>query len=255
MHIDWFIFFAQMVNFLILVYLLKRFLFGRIIAAMDKREAGIAATLSDADRMKQEAFETAEACTEKNRMWNERYEGMVKQAAEEVEVQRKELMNKARSDVDQIRRRWEETIDREKDAFLQHIRQWTGKHIYTVARKALQDLADVDLERRIVDVFIRRLEGVSEQESTAIRESVRSADGSIIVQSAFDISPELRERLQAALLAYGADGKKIQYVRATDVVSGIELRTAGYKLAWSLNEYLESLEESLSSALQEEAKR
>ena len=255
MHIDWFVFFAQVVNFIILVYLLKRFLYGRVIAAMDQREAKIAATLADAERMRGEAEEASEAYQEKNRALKEKYEEMMKEAVEEAEAHRKELMNKIRQDVDQIRQKWEETVEREKESFLQHIRYRTGKHIYAVARQALRDLADEDLERRIIDVFLRRMGQLNEQERGVLMDSVRNADGDVIVQSAFDLSPEFRERIGAALSGYGVNGKGITYKKSSDVVSGIELRTPGYKLAWSLNEYLESLEESLSYELQEEARR
>jgi len=36
MHIDWFVFFAQIVNLFILMFLLKKFLFGKIIRAMGR---------------------------------------------------------------------------------------------------------------------------------------------------------------------------------------------------------------------------
>ena len=49
MHIDWFVFLCQIVNFLILLWLLKKFLYGRIIAAMDAREAKIASTFEEAE--------------------------------------------------------------------------------------------------------------------------------------------------------------------------------------------------------------
>ena len=49
MHIDWFVLFCQVFNFLLLVYLLKRFLYGRIIKAMDDREAKIAARFADSE--------------------------------------------------------------------------------------------------------------------------------------------------------------------------------------------------------------
>jgi F-type H+-transporting ATPase subunit b len=254
MHIDWFVFFAQIVNFLILAYLLKRFLFGRIVAAMDGREARIAATLADADRMKQEARQGVEDSREQTRMWSERYEEMVRQAAEEVEAQRKELTNKARADVDDLRRRWEETVEREREAFLQHLRSETGKHICHAARKALHDLADVELERRIVDVFVRRLGELGEQEQAGLRESLAGGKGKIVVQSAFGLTPELRAQIESALRLHGANGDAIIYETLPAVVSGIELRTPGFKLAWSVDEYLESLEESLSSALQEETR-
>ena len=55
MHIDPFILAAQIINFLILAYLLKRFLYDKIVQAMNVREAGIARRLSEADRLKAEA--------------------------------------------------------------------------------------------------------------------------------------------------------------------------------------------------------
>ncbi len=49
MLINWFTVLAQIVNFLILVYLLKRFLYGPIIRAMQEREKKIARRLQDAE--------------------------------------------------------------------------------------------------------------------------------------------------------------------------------------------------------------
>jgi F-type H+-transporting ATPase subunit b len=47
--IDWFTVFAQIVNFIILIFLLKRFLYGPIIAAIDKREENISARITEAE--------------------------------------------------------------------------------------------------------------------------------------------------------------------------------------------------------------
>ena len=52
MLIDWFTVVAQVVNFLILVWLLKRFLYKPILDAIDAREKRIAAELADADAKK-----------------------------------------------------------------------------------------------------------------------------------------------------------------------------------------------------------
>ena len=61
MHIDWFVLFCQIFNFLLLAYLLKRFLYGRIIKAMDEREAKIAARFNEANEIKAKATEAAES--------------------------------------------------------------------------------------------------------------------------------------------------------------------------------------------------
>ena len=55
MLIDWFTVGAQIVNFLILVWLLKHFLYKPILNAIDAREKRIAAELADADTKKADA--------------------------------------------------------------------------------------------------------------------------------------------------------------------------------------------------------
>ena len=62
MLIDWFTVIAQIVNFLVLVYLLKRFLYKPIIKAMDGREQRIAGRLEEADKREEEARQELEQC-------------------------------------------------------------------------------------------------------------------------------------------------------------------------------------------------
>ena len=100
MHLDWFVFFCQIVNLLILVYLLKRFLYGRIIKAMDTREAKIAAIFADAEKSKEEARLAAEKHDQRLQELEDRYQGMLNKAREDAETHRRELMDKARDEVE-----------------------------------------------------------------------------------------------------------------------------------------------------------
>ena len=55
MPIDWFTVIAQIINFLILVWLLKRFLYRPILDGIDAREHKIASVLSNAETQKKHA--------------------------------------------------------------------------------------------------------------------------------------------------------------------------------------------------------
>jgi F-type H+-transporting ATPase subunit b len=55
MLIDWFTVAAQVLNFVILVWLMKRFLYKPILHSIDEREKQVAAELSNADKKKAEA--------------------------------------------------------------------------------------------------------------------------------------------------------------------------------------------------------
>lgn len=66
MLIDWFTVIAQVLNFLILVWLLKRFLYKPILNAIDEREKRVAAELADADAKEAEAQKEKEEFKQKN---------------------------------------------------------------------------------------------------------------------------------------------------------------------------------------------
>ena len=254
MHIDWFVFFAQIVNFLILVYLLKRFLYGRIVQAMDNREARIVARLEEAEALKKEAEKSAALFEGKNKALAEKQEELLNQAVQDAENRRKELLEKARQDVDVIRERWQETIQREKESFLQDLRQRAGKQIYVIARRILNDMAEADLEERIVKVFLRKMGALDKEQQKSLQASMVQADKGVIIQSAFPIAQVLRDMIREALDRFATGALDIKYETTPEIVSGIELRAHGHKLAWSLGDYLETLEDGFAHALMEEAR-
>ena len=254
MHIDWFVFFAQIVNFLILVYLLKRFLYGRIIGAMEAREAKIAAGFEEVEKTREEAAVVKKEYEQKNRDLKEAYDDMMNRSIAEVDSRRKEMLEQARHDVDEIRTRWQETILREKDSFMQELRHRAGRQVYDVAKRVLTDLADAELEAKMADAFVRKIEGIKDEEFNAIKEASLSSGNGIVIQSAFTLSPEMHLKIDKALSRRVGKDTAATYETVEDIVSGIELRTPGHKIAWSLGDYLENLNESFSRALQEEAR-
>jgi F-type H+-transporting ATPase subunit b len=253
MHIDWFVFLAQIFNFLLLMYLLKRFLYGRIIKAMDDREAKIAARFAEAEELKVKASESAEHYEKRNQLLNEKKEQMLNEATMAADAKRKELMEKVREEVDAVKTRWQDMLVREQNAFFYDLRQRAAKQLYATARKALSDLADVDLEERIVDEFLRRVQELDEEKSVSIRKAISGGGNRVIIQSAFDIPVPRQTKIEEVLKKQITDGFTIRYLLEPDIVSGIELRVNGHKIAWSLNEYLETLVESLTETLQKEA--
>lgn len=249
MLIDWFTVAAQIVNFLVLVALLKRFLYGRIITAMDQREEKIASQLEEAAKKKKEAEREAETYRRTNRELDEKKEEMLFQVKEEVELKRKELMKRAHGKVDQIQARWHEAIQREKDAFLQDLRQRTGKQVYTIARRALTDLANAHLEQRMVEAFVERIAKLDEKKQKAILASTQRGDHGVVINSAFEIPTNARQKITKVVRNHIGDAIDIRYQISPDMILGIELKTHGHKIAWSIDDYLDSLEESVSEAL------
>jgi len=253
--IDWFTVIAQIINFLVLVYLLKRFLYKPIVKAMDEREERIAGRLKEAETREDEARHELERYQEKTKEIADRRDVLLNQMKEDVEAQRKALIDQARHQVEGVRTNWHEALEREKDAFLQDLRERTGRHTYAIARQALKDLADVDVEHQIIHVFVERLRSLDQEEQRALRESVGQSRQGVRVISAFEIPQDTCQEIADVLQAYASEPVELHFDTSTDVICGIELNANGHKIGWSLRDYLEGLETTLTEVLTGQLKR
>lgn len=251
MHIDWFVFFAQIVNLLILMFLLKKFLFGRIIGAMDAREAKIGAVITEAEQSRQEAQAAAEVQKNRLREFETGYEQMLNKSRQDAEVYQEKLLEKAREEVEFLKTRWMEALRSERANFLQELRRLAGQQIYAVSRRVLKDLAGLDLEERIVEVLMERIEALDAAERKKFQ-GPSGNGGGVTISCAFEIPPATKERLNEVIRSYFSGDMEIAYERSDDVLSGCELRSNGHKIAWSVKDYLDSLEERFYTALYEE---
>src|SRR5471030_2936510 len=97
MLIDWFTFGAQTLNFLILVWLLRRFLYQPILDAIDTRERSIATTLADADAKHASAQKERAEYEQKNAQIDQQRTELLRQATADARTQGTALLDAARA--------------------------------------------------------------------------------------------------------------------------------------------------------------
>jgi F-type H+-transporting ATPase subunit b len=246
MSIDWLTVGAQVINFLILVYLLHRFLYHPIINAMDRREERIARRMEEADERESEAEEAARVYREKQEALEQERQQRLDAAEEEAEARRQELLTEAREEVREARRQWESDLAREQEELRRGMRRAAVEAVARITRRVLADLADADLEARMVDRFLERLADLDEEERTALRRS-----GHLTVQTAFPLGDRLRETVRQGLeeqLRPDPEAR-IAFETTDHLVCGIEVSGAGRKAGWSVDQYLADLEETLEKVL------
>ena len=254
MLIDWFTVGAQIINFLILLILLKIFLFDRITRAMDKREEKINSRFEDADRKKQQARQEAQSLEKQKRELDKKREQLIAEAEEDAESKRREWVDQARREVEQLRGRWKDALTDQQASFGRDLRRLTAEQVYAVSRRVLKDLADEAVEERIVEAFISRAAQMDRAEKNKFSRSLDTENSSATVRSAFEISTKMRQKITRALHQEISETLEIDYETEPDLLAGIELKAAGRKIGWSVDEYLRTLEENVLEAIQEQAR-
>jgi F-type H+-transporting ATPase subunit b len=254
MLIDWFTVGAQVLNFLILVWLLKHFLYQPILDAIDAREKRIAAELADADAKKTEAKQERDAFQHKNDEFDQQRAALLSQATDEAKAERQRLMDEARQVAEALSAKRMETLRNDAHNLNQAISRRTQQEVFAIARKALTDLASTSLEERLGGVFTRRLRELDGQAKDDLARALTTASAPVLVRSAFELPTEQRAAIQQALNETFSAEIQVRFETAPDVISGIELTTNGQKLAWSIADYLASLEKSVGELLTDPSK-
>ena len=254
MLIDWFTVGAQALNFLVLVWLMKRFLYKPILNAIEEREKRIAAELANADKKKAEAQKESDEFQHKNEEFDRQRAALLSKAKDEAQAERLRLLDEARQAADALSAKRRETLRNEEHNLHQAIGRRTQQEVFAIARKALADLATTGLEERLVEVFTRRLREMDGQTKAGLAVALTTASVPALVRSAFDLTAEQRSAIQNVLNETFSAEIHIRFETAPDLISGIELTTNGQKVAWSIADYLASLEKGVDELLKEKDK-
>ena len=134
MLIDWFTVSAQLLNFLILVWLLKRFLYKPILHAIDAREKRIAAELADAAATKADAEKERDDFRQKNEAFDRQRDDLLSKAQDEVEAERVRLLDEARQAADAVRAKRRDALNREQQSLNDEITRRTRAEVFAIAR-------------------------------------------------------------------------------------------------------------------------
>ncbi len=249
--VDWFTVVAQIVNFLILIALLRYFLYGRIMRAMAARQEIVESHWDEAKRARQAAEIELAAAQEKNQQINDEREADLEAARNDVEAQRQQLTARVREEIDDLRARWSKSLQEEQESFLRDLRTRTCQQVCAMAEKALSQLASASLEDQIIEHFVSRIRRLEDQQARAVVDSIRVRNR-CVVRTGFALTDTLQRRIKSALGEKSAADIEIQFEQSSDLVCGVSLQADSQYLAWNLRDYLTSLEQEILQAIEEQ---
>jgi F-type H+-transporting ATPase subunit b len=242
MNIDWFTIAAQAINFLILVGLMKHFLYKPILNAIDTREKRLAAVIADANAKEAAAKKELNEYQQKNEALDRQRDILMSQMAEEVKSEHQRLLDEARKATDDFSAKQQEIlrddIYKKKQTFSVKLRE----EVFSIARKTLADLGTPNLEKCLVGEFINHLRDIDSNTKEALVHDYKTSSAPAILRSAFDLPEEQRIIILNALKEIFSPEIQVQFETAPDLISGIELTVNGQKISWNIGHYLISME-------------
>ena len=250
MQIDWITVAAQIANFLVLVWLLSRFLYGPITRAMQAREENIRARLDAAESKRDAADAEAERLRALQAELEARREERLAEVEEEARRKRAALDEELREAARLRRAAWAEELAAERAACLREMRRRSGAHVQDVTRRALDEIAGSDLAPALADRFVGKLRGLDEAALDRLRRTIEDRGGKALVESAPELPAQVRTRVTEALHAVIAPGIEPEYRADGEIGLGMRLTIAEQVVEWSARAWLDEMEEALGDLLE-----
>ncbi len=150
--------FAQIINFLILLYILKKFVFGRVMQAMSDRQARIAGNLEVADRERSAAEELKREYQEQLAQARTQAQAIVEKATKLAEQAKDDIVKEARAEHARLLKEAQEEIARERERAVADIRNEVVALSIAAAGKVIGQNLDAKANAKLVSDFINKLD-------------------------------------------------------------------------------------------------
>jgi len=229
MLIDWFTVTAQIVNFLILVWLLRRFLYRPVLDAIDAREQRVAAAMTEAEANKEAAERERDVFHQRNEEFVRQRAALLREAIREVKAERENLYAAARREAEDFRTRQQEAMIDDCNTLKEEILRRTREEVFAIARKALADLAGANLEQAMVDTFLRRCRTMEAGERSELQAVLKSPVGPVCIRSTFPLPDHQRQAIEREIGENFNYGGRFCYECGPDLVSGIAVSMDGHQ--------------------------
>lgn len=252
MLINGFTVFAQVLNFLILVALLRWVLYKPILRVMNQRQQQIQERWQGAEKLQAEARQALADYQRQQQDWDNQRQAQFAAVGAEVEQERQRQMAQLRQEADQQRGDWQADLHQAQAALVHRLGHQVIQQTTAVARQALMDLASADLERQMVAVFCDHLRCLPAEQHHTLAQAL-TPDLPVAVRSSFSLSSDLQQQVINALGAAFGVTPAVEFSTTPDLICGLELRLAGQEVVWSFDTYLTTLEQRLATALTEKS--
>ena len=241
MEINWFTVIAQIVNFLILVWLLKRFLYKPVLDAIDARDKKISSQLDDAATLKAEAKKEQAVFRQKNEDFDKEHATKIMEAREAVDLEKQRLFEEVRTESTIMRTKYDALFKQQEQELTEALKKKTKAAVFAIADKTLADLANANLEEQVILVCINRIQNLDAINLEKLKDALNTNQKPITIKSAFKVSTISKNQLEKAIDKINEQQNDFQYVIEPELVGGIEIDADSYQLSWNIDAYLDAL--------------
>ncbi len=237
MELDLTTFILELVNFLILVWLLKRFLYKPVLEVIEKRRAAIRASLDEAAQTQRAAEAAKEQYDHRLADWEHERETAREQLRAEIQQERARLMDEVKKELAAERSKAAARNQREAEEWRRKVEEQAQHLAAAFAARLLERAAGPELERRLVEAALEDLRALPPERAAELRDGAAEAT----VWTATELPEALRQKIELALQGLAPEGPlRCTFEQQPELMAGMRVQLGPWTLQANLRDELAS---------------
>lgn len=243
MELSWSTFALEIINFLVLVWLLKRFLYKPVMNVIAQRQARVEGQLNEAKSLKQQAEQLKQQYETRLETWEKEKQQARVQFQQQLDMEKanqekvfKQKLAQQHEKAAVLQRRHEEQLQKKVEADAMQQAAEFASHL-------LAQASGQALETRLLEMLMRDLELLPAADIDKLQQQWGTPSHSVSVSSVYQISHEHQQNLETLLhRIFGAD-INIDYTQDDSLLAGLAIHCGAWNLAFNLRDELKSFAE------------
>lgn len=234
MELSWSTFVLELVNFVVLVWILKHFLYKPVLAIIAKRRSDVEKSLSDAKARQDEAEKLQRQYENRLADWATEKKDAHASLAREMDEQRARRLSELRATLEEERRKAQAAEDR-RLADLHEAAEHEALELGAkFAARLLGQSATPELQARLLELLLNELETLPPERVPAFSAADRSAPGRTVVTSAFPLPEPQRKRLHDVLTRMVHAEVPVEFTVDPQLLAGLRIAFGSAMLGLNL---------------------
>jgi len=238
-ELSWTTFILELINFLVLVWVLKRLFYTPVKRAITERRAAVEKTLRDAESSKREAQDLQSKYEGRLREWEVEKERQKEEFRKELSEERTKQLKLTENMVAEEREKAE--AQEEKKAAERRIGEEREaiKQALEFTSRLLKDVACPEIEGKIVELVTKQLSSTEREGLPFGAAQPWDHDAAVRVRSAYSLTDPQRDTLTAVLKGKIGTEASIEFAVDRNLLAGLEITVGSFVLRANLRDELE----------------
>lgn len=243
MELNWSTFLLEIINFLVLLWILKRFLYRPILSALEKRRQKIEQSLNDASAHHQQAIELEQQYNNRLKNWEKEKQKLKEALQQQLQTERTQQLQNLQAELDSEREKTAVVEQRHLQESLRQYQHTSHQQAAVFASRLLREIASEELECRLFDICLKTLDTLDDTQKNTLHDACVNSSASITVSSAYPLSGTQQQQLEDKLAALCKQPLSVKYRQDSELLAGLRLHIGASLVGMNLQDELSGFAE------------